>query len=70
MLKLLKEIFIVIKDIHSRMIEENKADRMNNLERNDKLFQGNQEVFEQRLRAMEKHLGVEYVQESVYKKVN
>lgn len=66
MIKLLKELIIIVKDIHSRMIEENKADRMNNLERTIKILEGNLEVKEQRLRAMEELLGVEFSQKSEY----
>ena len=62
------QTLVLIKDIHSRMIEENKADRLAGLERTITILQGNLEVKEQRMRAMEDYLGVKFKQESKYEK--
>lgn len=61
-----KEILILLKAIHDNQIEENKSDRLRELERTVEILKGNLEVKEERIRAMERFLGVELVSE--YKK--
>lgn len=70
MTKLLKELGIIVKDIHSRMIEENKADRMGNLERTIGLLQGRIEELEKREGALREYLGTEFIQDIFYQKTN
>ncbi len=61
-----KEILLLLREVRDCQIAENRADRLAEAERTITLLQGNLEAKEQRLRAMERYLKVEFEQSSKY----
>jgi hypothetical protein len=63
-----KEILILLREIRDDQIFQNRADRQNTLERQQNVFYGRLERLEQRMKFLEEHLEIEFINEAKYQK--
>lgn len=62
-----KEILNILRNIEQEQHRENRYDRVKALERDNQLLRGYIERIEEKQKAVEHYLKVEYVRESAYK---
>lgn len=55
-----------LRNIEELLNKENRAERLKALETENQLLHGRMEKIEDKLKALEKHLGVDYVKQSKY----
>lgn len=63
-----KEILNIVRNIEKEQYKENRHDRLKALERENQLLRGYIERIEEKQKAVENYLEIEYVRESAYKK--
>lgn len=68
-LSIINQILNIVRNIEKDINSENRDDRLKLLERENQLLKGNLERTDERVRALEKYLKVEYVRSSDYKLV-